>query len=242
MMKSEQDALKEAMIKMSKLALLGDMAPGIAHEVNNPIAVIIGRAEILLSQIQEGPVEPAMLTKSISKINEMAQRVSKIIEAMRKVSKAAKQSEITNQSLKIIFEEVLSLCTEKMRKSLIQLEIQEIPEDLNVVANYSSVSFTLMSLIFNCLDELTKLPEDQRNVWINFELVDDHVLIKVRDSGRGLNPEVQKNLFSPFNSTRPDAAGLSLYIAKGLMNEMGGALEFDSSSAQTTFILKLTRA
>jgi C4-dicarboxylate-specific signal transduction histidine kinase len=70
-MKSEQDALKEAMIKMSKLALLGDMAPGIAHEVNNPIAVIIGRAEILLSQIQEGPVDPAMLTKSISKINEM---------------------------------------------------------------------------------------------------------------------------------------------------------------------------
>jgi nitrogen-specific signal transduction histidine kinase len=52
----------------------------------------------------------------------------------------------------------------------------------------------------------------------------------------------QVNLFSPFNSTRPDAAGLSLYLAKGLMEEMGGSLVFDSSSPQTTFILKLTRA
>lgn len=241
-MKSEQDALKEAMIKMSKLALIGDMAPGIAHEVNNPIAVIIGRAEILLSQIQEGPVDPAMLTKSISKINEMAQRVSKIIEAMRKVSKAAKQSEITNQSLKLIFDEVLSLCTEKIRKSLIQLEIQDIPEDLKVVANYSSISFTLMSLIFNCLEELTKLPEDQRNLWINYDLIEDSILIRVKDSGRGPSPEIQKKLFTPFNSSRPEAAGLSLYLAKGLMEEMGGSLEFDATATQTTFVLKLTRS
>jgi len=239
-MKSEQDALKESMIKMSKLALIGDMAPGIAHEVNNPIAVIIGRAEILLSQIQEGPVDPAMLTKSISKINEMAQRVSKIIEAMRKISKAAKQSEITNQSLKVIFEEVLSLCTEKIRKSLIQLDVQEVPSDLNVVANYSTVSFALMSLLFNCLEELVALPEDQRHVWISYEVIQDHVVIKVKDSGRGPSEEILKNLFSPFNSSKPQSAGLSLYISKKLMDEMGGSLEFDAKSSQTTFVLKLT--
>ena len=241
-MSNEQDALKQAMIKMSKLALIGDMAPGIAHEVNNPIAVIIGRAEILLSQIQEGQVDPAMLTKSISKINEMAQRVSKIIEAMRKVSKAAKQSEISNQSLKLIVEEVLSLCTEKVRKSLIQLEVQDIPPELNVVTNYSSLSFALMSLIFNALEELVHLPEDQRNLWITTETLDEHVLIRIKDSGRGLNSEVKYNLFSPFNTSKPQSAGLGLYISRILIQEMGATFEWDSAASQTTFVIKLTKS
>lgn len=242
--KSEKGTIQiqnDVMIKMAKLALIGEMAPGIAHEINNPVAVIIGRAEILLAQLNEGELNPALLTKSISKMNEMAGRIAHIVTAMRKVARAAQVSEIENLLFNQILEDVLTLCLEKLRKSLIEIDTSEVDLGLKVVANYSNVTFVLMSLIFNCIDELMARPEDNRKIWISSEVSELNVIIKVRDSGPGISPENMDKIFEPYFSTKPQGKGLGLTFSKQLMEEMGATLELCQDSPETCFRLKFTR-
>jgi C4-dicarboxylate-specific signal transduction histidine kinase len=231
----------DVLIKMAKLALIGEMAPGIAHEINNPVAVIIGRAEILLTQLNEAELNPALLTKSISKMNEMAGRISVIVSAMRKVAKSVQVNDIEILIFNHILDDVLTLSLEKLRKSLIEIDTSQVNLELKVVANYSHVTFVLMSLIINCIDELIAQPEDKRQIWISSEVTELHVIIKVRDSGPGIARENKGRIFEPYFTTKLQGKGLGLSFSKQLMEEMGASLELSEDSDQTCFNLKFTR-
>ncbi len=240
-MTNQVKEIQAEMIKMAKLSQLGEMVPGIAHEINNPMAVIIGRAEILLAQLEEGTVDPAILKKSISKMNEMAGRVSKIVESMRKVSKAAKQSEIGIVNISSLIEDVLNLCTEKIRRSMIDLDHSQVSPHLQVVANYSHLSFALMSLIFNAMEALVFVEEGNRHLWISAVESEEHVSLVVKDSGPGIGHDNLEKIFTPFFTTKAGSSGLGLSLSAQLIQEMGAKLQLTSFDQGACFEIKLTK-
>ena len=233
-----------ATIQTSKLASLGEMAAGLAHEINNPLAVIIGRAEMIMTQISEGSATDLEITKTISKINEMAVRISRIVTSMRKISKGQNQNEIVPTNLAAVLEDIINLSSERLRNSCITLDISKVDPQILVKANFTHLSQVIINLFNNGIDELLKSSEENRNIWVSTEVIGDVGVLKIKDSGAGIPSSVREKLFQPFFTTKEvgKGTGLGLSISKGLMKDMGGDLELSEDLTQTCFILKFKLA
>jgi C4-dicarboxylate-specific signal transduction histidine kinase len=233
-----------ASIQSSKLASLGEMAAGLAHEINNPLAVIIGRAEMIMTQISEGSATDVEVSKTISKINDMAFRISKIVTSMRKISKGAVNNDLASINLNSVIEDILNLSSERLRTSLISLDRSGVDSDLNVMASFTQLSQVIINLFNNSIDELIKMPEENRSIVLSTEQIGTEVILRISDSGQGIPDAVRKKLFEPFFTTKEvgKGTGLGLSISKGLMIDMGGNLELSPDLNQTCFILKLQKA
>jgi C4-dicarboxylate-specific signal transduction histidine kinase len=238
----EQERLTS--IQSSKLASLGEMAAGLAHEINNPLAVIIGRAEMIMGQISAGTATDIEVTKTISKINDMAVRISKIVTSMRKISKGSSQDELVSTNLSSVIDDILNLSSERIRSSSINLDISGVNPELFVKANFTHLSQVIINLLNNSIDELGKIPEDKRNIWLSTEVQGEQAMLKIKDSGPGIPAAVREKLFQPFFTTKEigKGTGLGLSISKGLMQDMEGDLELDPDLSQTCFILKFKKA
>lgn len=234
---------EQSMINSSRLASLGEMAAGLAHEINNPLAVIIGRVEMFMSQINNGPVTEVEINKTMSKIQDMAFRISKIVTSMRKISKTNKAGDLVETSLIMVIEDILNISSEKIRNSSVTLDYSQVSKAILVEVNFSQLSQVIINLINNSIDELAKLPDGKRNIWISTEEVEGCTLLKIRDSGTGIPMEVRAKLFQPFFTTKDvgKGTGLGLSISKALMVEMGGDLELSAELSQTCFILKFKK-
>ena len=231
-------------IQSSKLASLGEMAAGLAHEINNPLAVIIGRVEIILDQISNGTATDLEITKTFSKINDMAVSISKIITSMRKISKGATKKELGRTNLVGVIDDILNLSSERLRNLSISLDYTGVDTEIFVMADFTHLSQVLMNLMNNCVDELVKLPVDARNIWLSTDVVGEQVVLKFKDSGMGIPAEIREKLFQPFFTTKEvgKGTGLGLSLSKGLMQEMGGDLELSPDLTQTCFMLTLVKA
>lgn len=237
----EQERL--ANIQASKLASLGEMAAGLAHEINNPLTVIVGRVEMILNLLSKGAASDQDVTVTIGKIKDMALRISKIVSSMRKISKGSSSSEIKPTNLSSVMEDILNLSSERMRGSMIELDLTGIDSSLNVMADYSQLTQVLINLFNNGIDELQKNPDDNRRIWVSTESHHDYVVMNIKDSGKGIPIEIRSKLFQPFFTTKDvgKGTGLGLSISKSLMTGMGGDLELDPDLTQTCFILKFKK-
>jgi C4-dicarboxylate-specific signal transduction histidine kinase len=235
---------EQSMISSSRLASLGEMAAGIAHEINNPLAVIIGRSEMILSQLADGSATDVEVNKTLSKINDMAHRISKVVTSMRRVSKAGVKEEIVATNLFFAIEDVLNLSAERVRNSLIELDFSGVNQNTSIQVNMSQLSQVLINLLGNSIDELLKNAEDNRRIWLSNEEIEGQVILKIRDSGAGIPVNVREKLFQPFYTTKEIGVGtgLGLSISKALMIGMGGDLELSPDLSQTCFILKFRKA
>jgi signal transduction histidine kinase len=244
--KRKDDLIKiqeQSMINSSRLASLGEMAAGLAHEINNPLAVIIGRVEIIMSQISNGSVTEFEINKTMSKIHDMAFRISKIVTSMRKISKSNQAEDLVKTSLILVIEDILNISSEKIRNSSVSLDYSQVDKAFLVEVNFSQLSQVIINLINNSIDELVKLPDGKRNIWISTEEFEGQAILKIRDSGMGIPLAVREKLFQPFFTTKDvgKGTGLGLSISKALMVEMGGDLELSAELSQTCFILKFKK-
>ena len=246
-LKRKDERLKtqqQSLISSSRLASLGEMAVGIAHEINNPLAVIIGRCEMILSQFADGSATDVEVNKTLCKINDMAHRISRVVTSMRRVSKSGAKEEIVATNLFLAIQDVLNLSAERVRNSLIELDFSSLNQDTSVQVNISQLSQVLFNLLGNSIDELLKNAEDNRRIWLSNEEFEGQVVLKIRDSGAGISVDVREKLFQPFYTTKEMGVGtgLGLSISKALMNGMGGDLELSPDLSQTCFILKFKKA
>ena len=230
------------LINSSRLASLGEMAAGIAHEINNPLAVIIGRCELILSDIATGTATDLEVNKSLFKINEMALRISKVVISMRKISRAEAQ-ELASTKLIDVIEDVLNLSAEKIRHSSIEIDLSGLHQETLVQINFSQFSQVLLNLIGNSIDELQKNSDGHKKIWLSDEECDDQVIFKIKDSGAGIPQETREKLFQPFFTTKEigKGTGLGLSISKSLMQGMGGDLVLSPDLTHSCFLLKLIK-
>lgn len=230
---------KEAHFHASKMATLGEIAAGIAHEINNPLTIIQARVLTIEKQMQKRNILDADFSESFKKVVETIQRINKIIKGLKFISRDAHIDPPTKISLDQLFETTLDLCLEKLKMNNVKLMPDPAEFDYEIEVRETQIVQVLLNLINNSFDAVKNLPEK----WIQIEYLTnkDNLMIKIKDSGSGIPDDILEKIMNPFFTTKPagQGTGLGLSISKGIIENHGGKLYYNNKSSNTEFIIEL---
>lgn len=229
---------KRAHLQAGKMATLGEVAVGIAHEINNPLTIIVSRLDNLEKNLSKKNMLLPEIEDSINKVNQTVERIVKIINGLRYFAYSGEEKKKPVNLTKVISDS-LELCQERLKKNDIELKIIRPEFDVEISAFDTQMIQVLLNLIINSLDAIKNLNEK----WIELEYrVDDDLLrIVVRDSGHGLDSEIVSKIMNPFFTTkeRGQGTGLGLSLSKSIIENHEGRLFYNPDSTNTEFVIEL---
>lgn len=233
---------QQMMITMtSKLAALGEMAGGIAHEINNPLAIISGNCNYLIRTIEAQKFDPEVIAKRLGHVEQTARRISKIVHGLKTISRDATKEEFTSVRIRDLFDEVISLCFEKLKHSSVKLiiDLDDPVYDQFIECRHIQISQTLINLIGNAFDAVENLDEK----WIRIECrnVGSKIEFRFIDSGHGISEKIQEKIFQPFFTTKEvgKGTGLGLSISNSIILNHEGEFFIDNNYPNTCFVVML---
>lgn len=228
----------QKLLYSTKMTSLGEMAGGIAHEVNNPLAIISLRTQKLKEKIENGDVEPTFILETIEKIEKTCMRINQIIRGLRAFSRDGSQDPMVLENLSSIVWESVGLCSEALRSCGIELEVI-CDESIEIRCQPVQIGQVLLNLLTNAKDAVRDLPER----WIRIEArkISGSIEVIVTDSGTGLTDAVKEKVMQPFFTTKKvgEGTGLGLSISKGIVQQHHGDLFLSRESVHTQFIVRL---
>jgi PAS domain S-box-containing protein len=234
---TDRVGLERAARQSEKLAALGTMAAGLAHELNNPIGVISSRTEIMLLDAEAQPVHTQFL-EDLRVLHRHAQRVARIAQGLLSFSRqpSGRRGPVDVNHL---LEETLLLIERPMIKQGVKVTRKLAPNLPPVWGDSNSLQQVVLNLLTNARDAVAGGGEIC--VETSHPVGDpDMVRLRVRDSGPGIEPETLPRIFEPFFTTKSNGTGLGLSISYGIVQEHHGTVDVQSRPHEgTTFILTL---
>ena len=224
----------------SKLASLGEMAGGIAHEVNNPLMIVQASLDEILVLINKPtPPTPEVLATTLQRGLKAINRVAKIISSLLHFSRQADDDPMEITSLQGIVDETLELCRARFKSANIELVVQPGP-DAMVRCRPTQISQVLLNLLNNAFDAAAESP-GSKSVTIAHAQSDRTVQIHVTNSGTRISDDVAARMFEPFFTTKPpgQGTGLGLSISQGIILSHGGRIYMDPSVPETRISIEL---
>lgn len=239
--KRQEELIKDQqarMISSAKLSSLGEMASGIAHEINNPLAIIKGKAYQILKKLESNDVDVGFLIKEISKIEHNSLRIVKIIKGLRTFSRHGEGDPFQIVPFKNILDDVLELCHERFKYQGVELKTSGSLE-VSVRCQETQFAQVLLNLVNNAHDAVVDTPAPW--VHINVQEHEDCIRISVTDSGNGISEEVAQKIMQPFFTTKEVGmgTGLGLSISKGIVEMHGGKLFLERNCPNTCFVIEV---
>lgn len=239
---SENEQLQAKSFRLSQLASLGKLATGVAHEINNPLAVIRG-SQLKISRMinSDKEVDKEALNHYMIKIDRNVRRIQDITSSMRNIA--------DTKGKKIIpfdVEDVLKEMIEKGRKLIgtrnitVQMTVKGENFLFNGIANEIYRAF--YNIYENSLDELIDLSPDYGLVNIELEKTEENIVVTFKDNGRGIPTDIQPNIFDPFftNKMIGQGIGLGLTYSFNVISFNGGLLELCSPGQSVGACFKVT--
>jgi two-component system NtrC family sensor kinase len=250
-MGEEKDELGQQLIRAGRLAELGEMAAGFAHEINNPLQIIKNEQalmEVILSELKDtGELKQSeSLTELEDSIGQIDVQIGRCAEITQAILKFGRKSEPISQdlNLKVFIPEITAMV--KKNASVHGITItQKIAEDLPPIhGDATQLQQVLLNLFNNALDAIV-----EKQGSLGGELIirseqkeNGDVVISVEDNGCGISPENLKKVFAPFFTTKPvgKGTGLGLSVCYGIIESMGGIMEVSSQiGVGTKFMVHL---
>jgi C4-dicarboxylate-specific signal transduction histidine kinase len=233
---------KEAHFQHSaRLIELGEMVGSIAHEINNPLAVIIGRSQVskrILRPELEG-VEKLLLNLEV--IEGSASRISKLVNGMKSLVRNAENDPISFQSFEPSLEIVKFIVQSRSESKKVRFDIISETKDFEGFFRPSQIEQVLINLINNAIDA-AELTEEK---WVKLMITSSgkHLMFEVTDSGTGIPDEVLKKIWNPFYTTKElgRGTGLGLSISHSIILENNGNLFYKNEAKNTTFRVELPK-
>lgn len=222
------------LVQANKLATLGQVTAGLAHEVNQPLATIRLLAENAQRMLPRRGVPE--VAENLSSIVRMSERIGQITTELRSFARKA-TGETRAVPLREVIEASVLLTASRRRAEGARIVLPEIPHGLKVAVEAVRLEQVLVNLIQNAQEALSGRPDPQ----ITLGLADrgDRVELSVGDNGPGLSPAIAAQLFTPFATSKPDGLGLGLVIAQGILRDFGGELRADLPVAGQGAIFRL---
>lgn len=212
------------LVQANKLATLGQVTAGVAHEVNQPLATIRLLAENAQAMLpKRGGAE---VQGNLARIVQMTDRIAQITTELRSFSRKA-TGRLEPVRVRDVIEASLLLTASRRRVEGARLVRDDGPQGLTVLAEAVRLEQILVNLIQNAQEALIGRPDPEIRIAVAQD--GDQVVLTVSDNGPGLSPEIRANLFIPFSTSKPDGVGLGLVIAQGIARDFGGELTADPS-------------
>jgi PAS domain S-box-containing protein len=229
---TEEQRLQEQLIQSEKLAGIGILASGMAHEINNPLSGIIGMAEIAL---EEG--DPKKKETYLKDIFGCAQRISGIVNALRSYSRAAKKEESSLVDLNEVLEESLKMVRLANKKAPVEV-IKRFQPIEKIEANTGEIQQVFTNLITNAFQAMDG---KRRELVLSTQPLKDSIEVKVSDQGTGIPQKHLHRIFDPFFTTKKpgEGTGLGLNIVYRIVTKYEGTIDVESKEqVGTTFTIK----
>ena len=225
----------------ARLAALGMMAGGVAHEINNPLAIIHASAADLLHRAkEEGAVPLEIVVRNGERIQQTANRITKVIKSMRHLAREGSQDTFCPTPVAKIVEEALEVCKERFKDHSVNLLLPSIDPTLCVSCREVQVAQVLLNLLQNAFDAVMEQAGER---WIRLDVAtqDSSAVFSVIDSGPGIPPELKTRIMEPFFTTKEvgKGTGLGLSLARTIVEEHGGKLELTEETGHTCFSFRL---
>ena len=227
------------LVDASRLAALGEMAAGVAHEINNPLSIIVSSVHSIERRIKDNNLEVEHLQSNLNKMTSSSQRIVNIVKSLKIYSRDGKKDELKKENLSHVINDSLFYCKEKFSHSGIALNIESIP-NVNIHCKISQISQVIINLLnnsYDSFDDKTTHPE----VRVSFKLERNKVIVYIIDNGRGIPNEIREKIMNPFFTTKPagKGTGLGLSLSKEIIEQHGGELKLHDSEGQTIFSFSL---
>jgi signal transduction histidine kinase len=215
---------------------LARLAASVAHELRNPLAVVVARVQLLQLQLRSGrPVPADKLVQALRAVEEQALRASKVVENLSGFARP-RSPEIGAVDLPDVVAHVLALTRERMRDAAVTAEVAIRPGIKALAADRGQLITALGELVLNAIEAM---PEGGR-LRVRAERRAGAIELGVADEGAGVAPDDVARLFDPFFSTKRAAAGLGLCVAQTIAEAHGGSLRLERSDASgAEFVLSL---
>lgn len=229
--------VQQELVQANRLAILGQVAAGVAHEINQPVATIrayADNARVFLERKQTNPVD-----ENLEAIAGLTERIGAITDELKAFARKGRVAPEPVELLSVIDGAVV-LLKSRFAGQLEALDIRPPPAGICVLGNRIRLEQILINLFQNALEALEGRADAK--VYVSVTETGDEVAIEVADNGPGISSEILKSLFTPFNTSKERGLGLGLVISKDIVADYGGRIDVTSDANGTCFTVHLRKA
>ncbi|MBX9769203.1 MAG: GHKL domain-containing protein [Bdellovibrionales bacterium] len=241
-LKKQVDTQQIQIAESLRLKALGEMAGGLSHEINSPLAILRGR----LFQIEEYAKSNDLVAEKVITTTQQCQnvieRITKIAKGLRAFASGAESEAPEKIELGLVVDDTLTFCQSRIKDLGIKLELDRNHSNASSFCRPIQISQILLNLLNNACDSLEN-HAGSKIIRVSFSEVDEHVLIHIEDTGPGVPESIVNSIFTPFFTTKPPnrGTGMGLSISRRIAMENDGDLELSSRLNPTRFSLRLKR-
>lgn len=223
---SERKRLQEQLRRTERVAELGTLASGMAHEIGTPMNVILGRAEYLMDRVAEEPIKRGLRT-----IITQVERITRVMNQLLSFARR-KAPQRVPLDLRTVIEDGMEMFQERLARNQIRVEMGMADPCPMVLADADQMSQVLLNLIMNALHAM---PEGG-TLRVGLEPEQPMVKLTIADTGHGIPPEIIKKIYDPFFTTKEfgKGTGLGLTVVKGIIEEHQGSIAVESEQGKGT--------
>ena len=239
---TEKEIMNQQVIETGKLASVGELAAGIAHEINNPVAIMVEEAGWLQDLMEDGAFQTETDIKEFERaLNQIRTQGKRCKEITHKLLSFARKTDSRIEDFEIghLIEEVVALSAQRAKYSNVELSTHLDPKLPAISASHSELQQVFLNLINNALDAMDK---SGGTLEISARQEKEQILIGVSDNGPGIPKANLARIFDPFFTTKPvgSGTGLGLSICFGIIQKMGGTISVKSAVDKgTTFEIRI---
>jgi signal transduction histidine kinase len=243
-LRAERRRMQEQLLLADRLTSVGMLAAGVAHEINNPLAYVLGNVDFALQQLEaRGESESGELgeiVQALTQAREGSERIRHISRDLKVFCRGNDEDSKTPINVRQVMESSLRMAWNEIRhRSKLTRSFERVP---SVLGNQSRLSQVFLNLLVNAGQALSEERVEHNEITVRIRSALGRVEIEVQDNGCGMTPEQRKRVFEPFFTTKPRGvgSGIGLSICAGIVGEMGGEIGVESRVGHgTTFRILL---
>lgn len=231
------------MINISKMSSLGEMAAGVAHEINNPLMITRGYLDKIQKTISTDLEKYSEISVPVEKALTGVMRVAKIVSGLRSFARNGNSDPMASVNLEKILSETLEMCFERFKHGEIALQATN-QVSAKIFCRETQISQVFLNLLNNAFDAVAE--NEVKNKWVKLQVEEDRIaggkiIIRIIDCGNGIPEEVAKKVMEPFFTTKETGkgTGLGLSISVGIIEDHNGKLYLDTKHPNTCFVIEL---